>query len=730
MYKLRMNVSMLLSVVVLLFASQGFAQQSPPETHEGHLHGTEHEDHDLEEVIVQATPLDRDLLELSQSATVLAGEDLRREVSNNIGETLNRQAGLANASFGQNVGRPVIRGFQGQRVGMLLNNMSASDASAVSQDHAVSMEPFLADQVEILRGPATLLYGSGSIGGVVNVVSHTIPQEIPENGFEGRAIGQIDSAADQRFAAGRVDFGVGSFVFHADGFYRRTDDYEIPGRAELYPDDDHDEHEEGEDHDEHEDEEASGVLENSFLDNDGGSLGASWIGERWRAGFSWTTYDSDYGIPGAHHHEEHDDEHEGEEHEDDEHEEEEDEFVTVGLESRRWDAEVVGTDPFAGFEQFKFRYANTDYTHTEFEGDEIGTVFDSDTDDLRLELRHNPWGRWSGAFGLQYTEVDFNAEGDEAFVPPSNTETGALFWVESVEFERWQLDLGLRYEDIDVTALELLEEHGHEDEDDEHEGESAKRSFNPFSLSAGAIWHVTDASHLTFNLSRAERAPTAQELYSLGPHIASQTFEIGDSQLQKESNIHVEAGYRIHGERLSASFILYADWFDDFIYQQNTGEEEDGFPVRLWSQQDAKFVGAEVEVRYDIGHYDSGHWWIFGLFDTVDGELDDKQNVPLIPPTRVGLGLDWHYGDWTANVTWIHADDHSDVADYETPTPGYDLLNADLTWALPWSERSDWELFVRGRNLLNEDIRNSTSYLKDQAPQIGRNFIFGVRTAF
>ena len=527
MYNSKLNASRLLSIVSLLFASQVVAQSEPPESHEDHLHGTEHEAHDLEEVIVQATPLDRDLMELSQSATVLAGEDLRREVSNNIGETLTRQAGLSNASFGQNVGRPVIRGFQGQRVGLLLNNMSASDASAVSQDHSVSIEPFLADQVEILRGPATLLYGSGSIGGVVNIVSHTIPQEIPENGFEGRVLGQVDSAADQRFAAGRVDFGVGSFAFHADGFYRRTDDYEIPGRAELYPDDDH---EEGEDHDEHEDEEASGVLENSFLDNDGGSLGASWIGERWRAGLSWTTYDSNYGIPGAHHHHE---EHEGEEHEGEEHEEEDEELVTIGLESRRWDAEVVGTDPFAGFEQFKFRYANTDYTHTEFEGDEIGTVFDSETDDLRLELRHNPWGRWSGAFGLQYTEVDFSAEGDEAFVPPSNTETGALFWVESAEFERWQLDLGLRYEDIDVTALELLEQgHGdEEDEHDEHEGESARRSFNPFSISAGVIWHVTDASHLTFNLTRAERAPTAQELFSFGPHIASQTFEVDEGKL-------------------------------------------------------------------------------------------------------------------------------------------------------------------------------------------------------
>ena len=722
MHTCKTNARWLLSAIVLLYAAPVLAQTNPPESHEEHLERDGHETHDIEEIIVRATPLDRDLLEISQSATVLSGEELRRQVSNNIGDTLARQAGLANASFGQNVGRPVIRGFQGQRVGMLLNNMSANDASAVSQDHAVSIEPFLADQVEVLRGPATLLYGSGSIGGVVNIVSYTIPQDIPENGVEGRAMGQVDSAANQRFAAGRIDFGVSSFAFHADGFYRRTDDYEIPGRAELYPEDD-------DEHEEHGEEGEPGVLENSFLDNDGGSLGASWIGERWRAGVSWTTYDSNYGIPGAHHHEgDHEDGYDDEH--GDEHEGEEEELVTIGRESDRWDAELVGTNPFGGFEQLKFRYANTDYTHTEFEGDEIGTVFDSETDDFRAELRHNPWGRFSGAFGLQYTDVDFSAEGDEAFVPPSNTQTWGLFWIESLEFDQWQIDLGFRYEDVDVTALELLD-HGHDDgHDDEHEEGSAKRNFNPFSISAGTIWHVTETGHLTFNLSRAERAPTAQELYSLGPHIASQTFEIGDPLLDKERNLHLEAGYRIHGERLSASFILYADWFDDFIYQQNTGGEEDGLPVRQWSQQDADFVGAEVEVRYDLGHYDSGHWWVFGLFDTVDGDLDDGQNVPLMPPTRFGLGLDWHYGNWTANVTWIHAGDQDDVADYETPTPGYELLNADLTWELPWAERSTWELFLRGRNLLDEDIRNSTSYLKDQAPQIGRNFVFGVRGQF
>ena len=730
--KFRLVPRMALAGACLAALSGAVAADAQQASTHDHEHSPYHAHDELEEVVVRATPLRRSQAELTQSATVLSGESLNRELANNIGETLTRQAGLANASFGQNVGRPVIRGFQGQRVGVLSNNMSASDASAVSQDHAVAIEPFLADQIEILRGPSTLLYGSGAIGGVVNIVSHTIPEAVPEDGFDARAMAQVDSAADQRFAAGRIDAGSGRFAFHASAFYRRTDDYEIPGAAELYPEEE--EHGEHEEHEMHE-ESASGILENSFLDNDGGSLGAGWIGDRWRLGLSWTDYSSDYGIPGAHHH--HGDEHEGheadhaEEHAD-EHDEEE-ELVTIGLDSRRWDAEIVGTDPFRGFDRLSVKFVNTDYTHTEFEGTEVGTVFDSDTDDVRLELGHAPWNRWSGAFGLQYTDVDFDAVGDEAYVPRSKSETGALFWVESADFGSWQLDVGLRYEDVSITALETLAhddhgEDGHEG-DEAHEEGPARRSFSPFSVSAGAIWHLAEGHRLSANLARAERAPTTAELFAFGPHIASQTFEVGDPMLRKESNLHGEIAYRVDGERLTGSLVIYADRFDDYIYQQNTGEEEDGLPLRLWAQQDADFVGAELELRYDLGHHDSGHWWVFGLFDYVDGELDDGHNVPLMPPMRIGGGLDWHRGAWQANLTWIHADDHGDVADYETPTPGYDLLNAEVTWRLPFFERSEWDLFLKGHNLLDEDIRNSTSYLKDQAPQIGRNFTLGLRFA-
>ena len=686
------------------------AQEEDSQADRDPIHGSEHDHQELEEVRVTATPLSRNLIEMSQSATVLSGHGLDRELTNNIGDTLSRIPGMSNASFGQNVGRPVIRGFEGARVGMLNNNMGAADASAVSQDHAVSVEPFLADQVEVLKGPSTLLYGSGSIGGVVNVVTHIIPQEIPEQAVNARALIQGDSAADQRLAAGRIDLSSGSLVFHANGFYRRTDDYEIPGEAELYPEEDHDDDHEEENH---------GVLENSFLDNEGGSIGASWIGDRWRGGLAYTIYNSDYGIPGAHGHlEEHD------EHDEEEEEEEGEELVTIGLESRRVEGELAGTQPFTGFEQLKLRLADTSYTHTEFEGDEIGTVFNNDSTDLRLELRHNPWSVMSGAFGAQYSQRDFEAIGDEAFVPPSKTRTMALFWVGSAERDDWQFDLGVRFDKIKVEETSTpvtLPEPGQQ---------TRKRKFSPLSASFGTLYHFDDSRHLAMNLSFAERAPTDQELFAFGPHLATQTFEVGDASLDKEHNLHAEIGYRVHQGQLTGSITLYYDWFDDYIFQLDTGLEEDDLPVRKWSQQDATFYGGELELRYDVGSFNSGHWQVFSFADIVRAEFKDNTNVPRIPPVRFGLGGDWDLLNWAANVTWIEASSHTRIAEYETPTPGYSLLNSELSYLFDSAGRAEWELYLKGHNLLNEDIRNSTSFLKDQAPQIGRNFVLGLRVSY
>ncbi|HET6566283.1 MAG TPA: TonB-dependent receptor, partial [Xanthomonadales bacterium] len=256
------------------------------------------------------------------------------------------------------------------------------------------------------------------------------------------------------------------------------------------------------------------------------------------------------------------------------------------------------------------------------------------------------------------------------------------------------------------------------------------RNFNPFTASFGAVWHVTENGHFTFNVSSAERAPTDQELFSYGPHIATQTFEVGNELLKTENNLHLETGIRLHQGKLTGSLTFYVDRFDDYIYQADTGIEEDGLPVRLWSQQDADFQGAELELNYDLGEFSHGHWQLTGFADTVRAEFADNSKVPRIPPSRFGLGVDWDLASWAGELRWIHAGSHTRVADYETITPGYDLLNADLSYLLPVDASTEWELFLQAHNLLDEDIRNSSSFLKDQAPQIGRNFIVGVRAYF
>ena len=743
-----MSISIRKSVAVALsvYLAPSFSQaQSASPAAAPHSHEYEHEK--LEEIIITANPLGRSSDDLAQSATVLRGEALRQQLANSLGETLARMPGVANGSFGENVGRPVIRGLQGPRVGVLSNSMAVGDASSLSQDHAVPVEPFLADQIEVLRGPSTLLYGSGAIGGVVNMVSPTIPQSIPENGYSGRVTAQGNTAADEEFGAGRLDLGGGQFAFHIDGFHRRTDDYDIPGNANLYPEDDHedeghdDHEEEHEEHDEHDDhgEEGgggSGTLANSFLKNHGWTVGGSWIGEQWLVGVAYTDYRSEYGIPGdAHmhgHEDEHDDENEDEhdeehedEHDDEEHGEEEEGPVSIDMKSQRTELEVAGRDPFPGFEQIKLRYVDTQYEHTEFEGAEVGTVFKSDTDNTRLELKHNEWGIWQGALGFQYTENDFKAVGAEAFVPPTHTDTSAVFWIERADLGEWQLDFGLRFEDVDIKVPNtLVAEAG-------PTGPKADADFQPFSASAGVVWDLNETVDLTFSVAHAERAPAVEELYANGPHIATQVFEVGDPSLDKEKNLHFEGGVNVTVGGFTGSANVYYDDFSDYIYLSNTGDTEDGLPVQVWEQQGADFIGAEVEVRYDFQPSKYGHWQAFGFGDIVDGELSDNEDVPLAPPARIGLGLDWdHHDGFAAYLLWIHAYKQDNLAPLETPTPSYDIVNAELSYNFATGDQFEFQVYLRGQNLLDEDIRNSTSTLKDFAPQIGINAIFGVRAYF
>ncbi len=665
----------------------------------------------LDEMVVTASPLRPSADDVVQPVSVLAGQRLEDRKSTTIGETLEQEAGVQASYFGPGVGRPIIRGLEGPRVQVLAGGLSSLDVSTVSVDHAVSIEPFLADRIEVLKGPATLLYGSSAIGGVVNVVDGRIP-EAPADGFSGRAEVRGNSVSDERTGVFRIDGGSGAFAFHADAFYRDTDDYRIPHGH----DDDHDD-------DEHDDEHGD-RLEGSAQRNRGGALGFSWFGDSAFAGIAFSTYRSRYGIPGhGHEHDDHDDHHAlaGKsffaKDDDDEHGHDDEEEIVLDMRQNRVDAKAGLIEPFSGFESLNFRVAYNDYRHFEIvleeDGDEdIETEFYNKAFEGRAELVHAPFNGWRGALGLQYGRRDFEAIGDEAFVPPSVTRDVGVFVLEEKDFDPFKLEFGLRFDEQRIRL---------------DDGARARHSL--FSLSAGAIWRFDDAWHMSLGIDRAQRAPTAEELFSNGPHIATQSVELGDPDLERESANQVELGLHFHGDRFDARFNTYRNRFNDFIYLAETGEVDDDLPVRQWTQADARFTGFEAEANITLADHHSGLWRLRLLADSVRASLRDGGDLPRIAPGRFGTSLNWSREGWRASVGAIRYGTQDRVAEFEEQTSGYTLVNANLAYRFSGGN-SDWEVFLDGRNLTDREARVHTSFLKELAPLPGSGIGFGVRAWF
>ena len=663
--------------------------------------------HTLEAIEVTASPLRQGIDDLARPVDVLAGEELDARKAGNLGETLERQPGVQNASFGAGVGRPVIRGLEGARVQVLANGNSALDVSTVSADHAIGIEPFLADQIEVLKGPATLLYGSGAIGGAVNVVDGRVPTVQAGRAFSGRAEIRHGSVDDSSTGMARVDMDAGPVTFHADIFRRSAGDYRIPGYA-FSDAKIAEEIEEGEDPDHF----ARGRLPNSELTTEGGALGGSWFGERAWFGLAASTYRSGYGIPpGAHAHgeEEEEEEHEHEHEEDHEHEEE---VVRIDLRQDRFEARG-GVRELGVLEEFNWRVVRSLYEHTELEGEEIGTRFQNEGLEARFEAVQRERNGWRGAFGLQFSERDFSAIGDEAFVPPSLSRDVGLFALQEKDFGQFKLELGARHDRVRVTP----------------EAATPAVSRSASSLAAGALWDVSEAMHLSLNLNRAERVPTAEELFSNGPHIATGSFEIGDAGLDNEVALGAELGLHLHQGRFNGSVSVFRTQFDDFIYLADTGAEEDGLPVRLWTQGDAVFTGWEAELGVALADNASGQWQLRLFADGVDAKLDAGGRLPRIAPGRVGSDLVWQQGPWRARLGGVRVASQNDVAEGESATEGYTLVDAGLEYH--WDVgNAGWEVFIEGRNLGDREARQHTSYLKDYAPLPGRNIMSGVRVSF
>lgn len=630
---------------------------------------------DLDRVVVTASPLRQTAEELSQPVEVLSGERLDQAKSATLGETLDKLPGVQTSNFGAGVGRPIIRGLDGPRVGVLSGGLSSQDVSTISQDHATAIEPFLADQIEVLKGPATLLYGSGAIGGVVNIVDGRIAERRLDDTISGRAELRYDSVNKGRTAMARVDASGadGALVVHADGVYRDQDDYDTPDGKQL----------------------------NSFVETRTGALGVSYIGADGFIGMSASRYDNRYGNPG-----EPGDPSAGEA------------GVSLDMLQNRFELKTGIDRDFWIFDGLRGSFASTTYEHTEFEGADVGTFFTNEADEGRLELTHKAFGQWTGAVGLQLGSRVFEAIGEEAFVPRTKTRAQGLFWMEHGQWDALQVDLGVRADRVRTDAAG-----------------QARRTFTPLSLSAGALWRFNDAWRVTLNLDRAERAPAEEELYADGPHVATASYEIGDPALREERADQAEVGLHYHGERFEAKASVYHTRFDGFIYLADTGTftppepGADPLPIRQWSQGDATFQGFEAELTAHLLDNTQGKLDLRVFGDHVRGELDSGENLPRIAPSRFGLDLNWNADHWRAAIGATRVMRQGDVAPDETETAGHTLVDAHFAWH--WdTDDYGWEVFVDGRNLGDVDARVHTSFLKDNVVLPGRNFGLGVRLFF
>jgi iron complex outermembrane receptor protein len=674
---MKIQRTLLASAILLAFQPAVFAQdtdegqQKPPAA-------------PVQQVRITANPLHNGSGdEILNPAKVLSGDELKDKVGSSIGETLQNELGVSASAFGAGASRPIIRGLEGSRVMMLENGMPTSDVSGLSNDHAVASEGATAQQIEILRGPAALLYGSGAIGGLVNVVNDRIPTELgaPLSGTAETRYSTVDQGKN---ASAALDGSHGKIGWHVDGNWRDTSDYKIPGSRVL-----------------NDPASGEGRLPNSDTTGRSVGAGASWIDDFGYIGVSASHMTNVYGIPTA-------------------------EGSRISQRNNRYDIDSMFKSPFAGIESIRFKAGYTDYWHAELDQDGApNTLFNNHSFDSRLELTHKEVAGLHGTFGIQTDNSHFSAlsaAGNPDTVPPTHSTSSAAFLVEETKLGPVQANAGLRYENVKRVPLNNLE-----------------RSFNLSSGSVGAMWPFMPGYGVGATLSYAQRAPSTDELYSGGPHDATLTFDVGDPNLKKEISRNIELTLQKTAGLVRWKANLFRNNVSNFVYGHVTGVEldEDGNPAagapgtgyeqRLFQQADAHIEGAEAELDYNP----LGHGWNGRLFtDTSHGRLNGGAYLPLQPADRIGTEIGYRLADWRTSLSWTHARGQDRLATFETSTtPAYNLVDANFSYT-QHLENTDLTWFMLAKNLLNEDIRLSTSLLKDISPMPGRNFVFGVRAKF
>ncbi len=708
------------ALVAAMPAHAGQAQPAPSRAGD-HVH----EDQGGE--IVITAPFVRNL-DLLAGAVSLSGDALVRNIRPQLGDMLSGLPGVSATSFSPGSSRPVLRGLQGDRVRVMVDGIGSIDVSNTSTDHAVTIDPITADRVEVLHGPAVLLFGGQAIGGAVNVFDRRIPRAVPDDPVHVDGVAAYGSAADERSVGAGVDVPLGGgLVAHFDGSYRRSDDLRVGGfvlspelRAEQL---EIAAEEEAEGHGEEAAEARAlaalrGRLPNSATETWTAGAGLALIRERGSLGVSFGIFDSRYGVPmrpGAEHHhgdEDHDD-HDHDHDHDDGHEHGEE---SVSIDMRQYRLDLRGELLVEGgfLDRLRVRLAAADYEHTEFEGDEVGTIFRTQGMEGRFEAVQRDRGGWRGVIGGQFFVRDFEAIGEEAFVPPNTTSQVGLFTLQEVAMGPFEIEGALRYDRTSVRAKTL----------------GIERNFDAFSVAAGASYEIAPNVRFGANLSRAARAPSAEELFSDGPHIATQSYEVGDPTLATERSFGGELYMRAQTGAYRLTATLYASRFDNYIFQLATGDEEDELPVFQYLQRDATYWGFEVGASAVLARAGGWRFVADGVADYVRATIADGGGAaPRIPPLRLKGGLEANSAALDGRVEVERVFAQNRVSDFENPTGGFTLVNAALTWR-PWGADNPTSLILSANNIFDVEARRHASFTKDFVPLAGRDLRVSARISF
>lgn len=677
-----------LSLVVAAAAACGAAAQTPtPRSRPA-------SDTTVSEVVVTGAPYAVSVDSLTSNVDILRRDQLDLAPPGGIGDVLSQLPGVRSTFFGPGASRPVIRGLAGPRVLVLTNGLGQIDASALSPDHQVASDPSEAERVEVLRGPAALAYGGSAIGGIVNIIDERIASRLPEGGVDGRVTAYGTTVDDGYNISGSLKAALGSnWVLTVDGVRRETGDYDIP----VPPESDILRQADGEPP---QPDEAS-TVENSAVELNAYGAGLSYVGDWGFAGASVKRVDTNYGVPGHAHEEE---------------EvvgaaaEEEEPAVTIDLKQTRVDFRGEINRGFGPFDKVRFAAGYADYEHVELEGDAVGTRFLSDGLEGRVELVHRAHDGHDGAIGVQALRRNFDAIGEEAFVPKTEISEVGVFTLQRWDRGGWGYEGGLRLDNRNLDSL------------------AGQRDFTNVSASVGAFARPAEGWFIGASASRTGRAPTEAELFANGPHIATRGFEIGDQNLDSEVSYSFDGTIHFGRDRLKLDLHLFAVSYDGFIDLRPTGEEEDGLTVLAYRQVGADFRGFEAEVGYRVWESSRGEsLTLEAAADYVRGDTDAGPPARIPPYSLTGRAV-WKAARYELRAEARRVGEQDRIAAFELPTEGYTLINASAIWR-PFADRQA-KLFIDARNLTDQEAREHASFLKDLAPLPGRNVRVGLSYDF